>query len=97
MDKEDVVYKYVYMWYMCTHTHTHTMEYYSAIFVATWMDLEITKLMKPDRERQILYDIAHMWSLKKGYKWTYSQNRNGPTAIENIIMVTKGEREGGIN
>ena len=31
---------------------------------------------KSDRERQISYDIAYMWNLKKWYKWTYLQNRN---------------------
>ena len=63
MDKEDVV---------CVYTHTHTQEYYSTIkkneimiFAATWMDLEIIILSKPDRERQISYDIAYMWNLKK--------------------------------
>ena len=52
------------MWYISI------MEYYSAIkkneimpFAATWMDLEI--LMKSDRERQISYDTAYMWNLKK--------------------------------
>ena len=52
-----------------THTHTHTMEYYSAIkkseimlFAATWMDLEIIILTKPDREGQISYDITYMWN-----------------------------------
>ena len=59
------------MWYI------YTMEYYSAIkrnkigsFVETWMDLEIVILseVKSDRERQIPYDIAYMWNLKKGYK-----------------------------
>ena len=35
------------------------------IFAATWMDLEIIILSKPDRERQISYDIAYMWNLKK--------------------------------
>ena len=51
------------------------MEYYSAIkkiipFVATWMDLEIVILseVKSDRGRQISYDIAYMWNLKKWYK-----------------------------
>ena len=29
------------------------------------MDLEIFILSQPDRERQILYNIAYMWSLKK--------------------------------
>ena len=35
-------------------------------FAATWMDLEIIMLseLKSKRERQILYDITYMWSLK---------------------------------
>ena len=40
------------------------------------------------------YEIAYLWNLKKGYKWTYLQNGNRPTDIENKFMVTKGEREG---
>ena len=51
-----------------------------------------TKWSKPDRERQILYDIAYIRNLKKWYKWTYIQNRNTPTDPENKPMVTKGER-----
>ena len=54
------------MWYI------YTKEYYSAItkneimpFAATWMDLEIIILSQSDRERQISYDIAYMWNLKK--------------------------------
>ena len=57
-----------------------------------------TKWSKPDREREIFYDIAYMWNLKKKrYKWTYLQNRNRPTDIENKLIVTKGEGVGGIN
>ena len=50
------------------------MEYYSAIkrnevelLVVRWMDLEIGLLseVKSDRERQVSYDIAYMWNLKK--------------------------------
>ena len=48
------------------------MGYYSAMkkneiipFAATWMDLEIIILSEADRERQISYDIAYMWKLKK--------------------------------
>ena len=50
-----------------------------------------TKWSKPDRERQIPYDITYMWNLKRWYKWTYMQNRNRPTDIENKFMVTKEE------
>ena len=52
-----------------------------------------TEWSKSDREKQTSYDIAYMWNLKKWYKWTYLQNRNRVTDIENKLMVTK--REGG--
>ena len=62
MDKHDVM-------YIC-HTH-RKKERYSAIkneiqpFTAMWMDLEDIVLSEmSDRERQILYDITYMWSLK---------------------------------
>lgn len=59
-----------------------------------------TKWSKPDRERQISYDRAYMWNLKKElYKFlckrTYIQNRNRHTDIEKNFMVTKRERGGG--
>ena len=42
------------------------------------------KWNKAASERQISHDIAFMWSLKrKGYKWTYIQNRNRITDIGN--------------
>ena len=49
------------------------------------------------RERQISYNSIYMLNLKKGYKWTYLQNRNRLTDRENKVIVTKGERGGGIN
>ena len=36
--------------------------------------------------------MTYIWNLKKGYKGTYSQNRNRLTDIENKLMVTKGEK-----
>ena len=57
------------------------------------MDIEIITLSEV---RQI-YDIAYMWNLKKCYKWTYLQNRNRLTDLENKLMVIKGEIGGGIN
>ena len=53
-----------------------------------------TKWSESDRERQTSYDITYMWNLKKWQKWTYLQNRNRLTDIENKFMVTKGERWG---
>ena len=66
-------------------------------FAASWMYLEIIiqKEVSPDRERQMSYAITYMWNLKKrGYQWTYFQNRNRPTETN---MVTEGESGGGIN
>ena len=68
MDKEDVV-------CMCVCVCVY-LEYYSAIkrneimpFAATWLNLEIIILSdKSHKERQVLYDIAYLWNLKRGYK-----------------------------
>ena len=86
------------MWYICT------MDYYSAIkkernnVTCSNMDGPRhyhTKWSKSDSERQVSYCITNMWNLKKRYKWTYLQNRNRLTDIENKLMATKGEREEG--
>ena len=57
MDKEDVV-----------HIHTGILlshkKYEIMPFAATWMDLEIIILSEVRRERQIPYDITHMWNIK---------------------------------
>ena len=50
------------------------------------------KWSKSDRERQISYDIAYIWNLKKWYKLNYLQNRNQLLDLESKLMVTKGER-----
>ena len=78
------------------------MEYYSAMkkneiipCAATQMDLEIIILSEVSQtERQIAYDITHMWSVKELYKWTYSQNRSKLTDKGNTFMVTKEKRTG---
>ena len=49
-----------------------------------------TEWSKSDTERQISYDIAFMWNLKKRYKWTYLQNTNRVTDVENKLMVNRG-------
>ena len=54
--------------------HYIIMEYYSARkrneiipFATTQIDLEIVILSTSDREKQISYDIAYTWNLKKWY------------------------------
>ena len=54
-------------------SHIGAMEYYLTIkrmkftIGRTWMDLEIfiLKWSKPNKERQVSYNITHMWNLKK--------------------------------
>ena len=48
-----------------------------------------TKWVKSDRGRQILDYVTYMWNLNKWYKWTYLQNINRLTEIENKLMATK--------
>ena len=80
------------MWYI------YTVEYYSAIkkneimpFAATWMDLEIVTLSEVSRtKRNIIWYCLYVDSKKKWYKWTYLQNRNRLTDLENKLMVTGG-------
>ena len=57
-------------------------------FSANWMDLEITILSKVS-QRQTSYETTYMWNLKRWYTWTYLQNRNRVTNVENKLMVTK--------
>ena len=56
-----------------------------------------TKWSKLDRERQILYDIAHMWNLKKWYRWTYLQNRKTHRHRKQTYGYQKGKGGEGIN
>ena len=85
------------MWYI------YTMEYYSTIkknkimpFAATWMDLKIVILNEVSQTEKDKYCMILFICgiLKKWYKWTYLQNRNRVTDVENKLMVTKGERRG---
>ena len=51
-----------------------------------------TEWSKSDRERQISYDIAYMLNLKTWYKWTYLQNTNRVTDVENKLQLPGGKR-----
>lgn len=87
-----------------THTHTHTQNGILLSRKKEWNSAicsnkdgsrnDHTKRSKSDRERQMSHDISYMWTLKKGYKWTYFQNRKRLTD-RNQLMVTKGKRGSG--
>ena len=90
--------------YIHTHTHTHTHNGILLSHKQQWNNAICsnidghrdyhTKWSKSDRERQMSYDITHMWNLKKWYKWTYLQNRNRLTDIKDKLIITKGVGEG---
>ena len=85
MDKEDVVHIY--------------NGIYSAIkkneimpFAATWMDLEIVTLseVKSDREKEISYDMAYTWNLKRNDTNERIYKTETDADFENKLIVTKG-------
>ena len=77
MDKEAMLYK--------------TMEYYSSVKRRKSCHCDNNgwtlraKSSKPDRERQILYDLTYMWNLKKTIKQKTKQNKK-------IKLIDTGNR-----
>ena len=56
-----------------------------------------TKWSKSGREKQISYINTYIWNLEKWYWWTYLQGRNGDADVENRLVDTSVEEEGGTN
>ena len=52
---------------------------------------------KSEREKQISYINTYIWNLERWYRWTYLQGRNRDADIENRLVNTMGEEEGGMN
>ena len=75
------------------------MDYHSPI--GEWCDarcsIEMIKVSEISQtEKDKCWDIAFMQNLKEKergrYKWSYLQNRNTLTDLENKLKVTKAER-----
>ena len=83
--------------------YIYIMEYYSPMkknkirpFAATWMDLESVILNEvSQRRRNVLWLSLYVKSKKKWYKWTYLQNRNRLSDLENKLVVSRGKDGGG--
>ena len=71
-------------WRVCGEKGTFHKKNEIISLATMWTDLEI-------RERQIAYDITYLWNKEREYQWTYLQNKNRLTDIENAVMVTKGD------
>ena len=56
-----------------------------------------TEWSKPERNTPIQYTNAYIWNLEKWCWWTYLQENNGDTDIENRLVDTVGEGEGGMD
>ena len=61
------------------------------------LDLFYTEWNKSEREKQIPYINAYKWNIEKRYRWTYLQDLNWDTHIENKYMDTKVGREDGMD
>ena len=66
-------------------------------FAATKVDLENyhSKWNKSDQERQIAYDITHMWNVKNNMNESICRTETDSQDTENKVMVTKRERKEG--
>ena len=58
------------------------------------MNLELIIQSKSEREKQISYMNVYIWNLER---WYYFQGGSGDTDIENRLVDTEGDGEGGIN
>ena len=56
-----------------------------------------TEWSKSEREKQISYIKVYMWNLEKWYWWTNVQGSNRDADIEDGLVDTAGEGEGGTN
>ena len=56
-----------------------------------------TEWNKSESQKQMLCINAYMWNLEKWYWWTYMLGKNRDVDIQNRLMDTVGEGEGGMN
>ena len=81
------------------HTHTGILLSYKKEYI--WVSYEVdetityyTEWNKSERERQIPYINAYVWSLERWYWWSYMQGSKGDTDIKNRLLDSVGEGEG---
>ena len=63
-------------------------------FAATWIQLEILKLSKS--ERQIPYDIAYMWNLIHGPNEPIYKTETDLQTQRTDLWLSMGQREDGV-
>ena len=66
----------------------------------SWSELDeprdcYTEWGRSEGEKQILYINTYMWYLEKQYWWIYLQGRNGDAHVQNGLVDTAKEWEGG--
>ena len=62
-----------------------------------WVELESVIQSKVSQKEKKKYINAYIWHLERWYWWTYFQGRNRDTDIENELVDTMGEEEGGMS
>ena len=66
-----------------------------AVFCDSVLDVIILSEVS-QKEKDMYHNITYIWDIKNSAN-ELLQNRNRLTDMENKLMVTKGERRGGIN
>ena len=85
IDKKDVV--HIYNEILFSHKKIKIMP-----FAVTWMQLETIILSKSEKDK---YYMVSLTESKILHRWTYPQNRNKLTDIENNLWLPRGRDEGG--
>ena len=90
MDREAMI--YIYNGILLSHKNEQIR--------ANWTDMDEPRICHMEwsqKEKKISYINAYVLNLEKWYWWTYLQGKNRDTDVENWLVDTVGEREGGMN
>ena len=87
------IYIYIYIYHNFIHSSVNGhLGCFHALTIVNY-----TEWSKSEREKQILHINTYIWNLEKWYWWTDLQDRNGDTDVENGLVGTAVEGEGGTN
>ena len=69
---------------------------FESVFMRWMSQKPIVQSEVSQKEKEILYINTCVWNLERWYWWTYLQSSSGGADIENRLVNTVGEGEGGM-